>query len=400
MGIDVFSVVIYTSTFLVCTLCFHLSDSSKKWKQLLFGGAAVLILCLLAGFRDDSIGRDIKVYVENYYTAFCGVRSYTQALKLVGFTQLEPFYILLLFVTSRFTRDLWLILFSLQLLTVLPVYLAVLKWRREMHISVGFAMAIYILVFYNNSYNIMRQSISCAFIFLGTTYLLFLRKQKSGFMLKPSGKEYKSAEFFIAVASYFAAYGFHKSALIGIALVVLAFLLKDIPKWMFFAIPAGIIAVLYFLKAAFTIILKHFALPSSFVYYINVFIFQKERTEWMLDHYTNALLFDMLFRTVVCVLPFVLLPKYNKKEYYVRVLTLLGYVGYLIPWLTMKTIYGQRISMYADFFLIASLPYLLTRKIKPGYVVAMVSYVVLTGYWFIWIMIVKWADANVYRFRF
>ena len=173
MTIDIFSVVLYITTFGIATTLFYLSESKNHWKCIIFSGMAIFLLCFIAGFRDDNIGRDIQSYVKNYFEAFHNTHSYSQALTLVQYTQLEPLYVLLLFITSRFTGDLWLILFSLQLLTICPVYLAVLKWNKELHISIGFAMAIYILVFYNNSFNIMRQSVAAALIFLGTTYLIF-----------------------------------------------------------------------------------------------------------------------------------------------------------------------------------------------------------------------------------
>lgn len=399
MAIDIFSVALYTAVFGVATTLFHLSESKKKCKKIVFGLVAVCILCFFAGFRDNSIGRDIQNYVQNYYQAFYAAGSFSQAINLVRFTQLEPLYILLLFVTSRVTGDLWLILFMLQFLTVFPVFLAVLKWNKELHISIGFAMAIYILVFYNNSFNIMRQSVAAAFLFLGTTYLIFINKNDYCFYLIKKKKE-KKLEILIIIASYIVAYGFHKSALMGFALVFVAFLLKDAKKWMFLAIPSALIALYYVSHALFAFLVKRVSFSPSILFYIRVFILQTEKTDWMLDHYTNTLLFDFLFRTVVILIPYALIKKYNQYEWYVRVLTLIGYISYCFPWITMKTIYGQRISMYADFFLIALLPYVLTKQFKPRYAVCVTSYALLSFYWFVWIIIVKWADSNVYRFRF
>lgn len=397
--VDFFTLGVYSVVFFPAILLFYFSDKYKsKSGKILFGGAAVLMLCLLAGFRDNSVGRDINVYVTNNFQYFRSSGSFFGSVKYATGMGLEPLFCVLLYITSRFSGDAWPMLFAMQLMTVLPVYLAVLKWNKEKKIPVSFAMAVYIFVFYNNSYNVMRQSMATAFVFLGTTYLLFYADKNpiKALLFRKSRQKEKWA----AILAFVTAYFLHKSALIGLAVVLLAFWLKDKPKRVVVLILIGCIIGFYSLKTICTFLVARVPLPSSFTYYINVFILQKIKKSWMQDHYSIFMLFDIVVRTAVLFVPFLMLRKEDEKEHCLRTMAVLGYIAYALPWITMKTAYGNRISLYTDFFLIILIPLWTREKFSRSEGGRFVISMVMWAYWFMLIMCFKWADAGIYKFRF
>ncbi|MBR5372517.1 MAG: EpsG family protein [Oscillospiraceae bacterium] len=397
--IDFFTLGVYSAVFFPAILLFYFSDKHKsKNGKIFFGGLAILMLCLLAGFRANSVGRDINVYVTNNFQFFRSSGSFLGSMKQATNLGLEPLFCLLLYITSRFSGDAWPMLFAMQLMTILPVYLAVLKWNKEKRVPVSFAMAVYIFVLYNNSYNIMRQSMATAFVFLGTTYLLFYTDKNP--LKALLFRKDRQKEKWIAIGAFVCAYFLHKSALIGLALVLLAFWLKNKPKRIVVIILIGAIIGFYFLKTICMFLMSKVQLSASFTYYINVFVLQTIKKSWMQDHYSIFMLFDITVRTAVLFIPFLLLRKEDEKEHCLRTMTVLGYIVYALPWITMKTAYGNRIALYTDFFLIILIPLWTREKFSRGqggrFFISMIMWV----YWFMLIMCFKWADAGVYKFRF
>ncbi len=402
--IDFSTLGLYSVVFFPAILLFYFSDKYKgKDAKVLFGGGAILMLCLLAGFRDNSVGRDIDVYVTNNFQLFRSSSSFLSSLKQGADLELEPLFCVLLFFTSRFSNDAWLMLFTMQLLTIMPVYLAVLKWNKEKGISISFAMSVYILVLYNNSYNIMRQSMAAAFVFLGTTYLLFYvdknRKKEKQIMLKTADNNIEK-EKWIAIGTFACAFFLHKSALIGLVIVFLALWLKDKPKRSVVLILICCIIGFYFLKTICIFLMSKIHLSTHITYYINVFVLQTIEKSWMKDHYSLFMLFDMTIRTGVAFVPFLLLRKKDEKEYCLMTIAALGYIFYALPWITMKTTYGNRISLFSDFFLIILIPIWTRERVTKSQGGRFLITMVMWGYWFMLVMCFKWADAGVYKFRF
>ena len=199
------SAIIYLITFFSSIILFWVGQRLYKYgyrksilRKIVFL-IAVLIPCLLAGFRADSVGLDVKGYIlHSMQTAsFSGIHSFTECCKALDMAP-EYLYMFLVYVCSRVTSDSGLLLFMVQLLTIGPIAVAAIQLRKE--ISIPLVMATYLFCFYNNTLNIMRQSVSCAFILLGTTYM-YNKK------LKINKK---------TVVCFVLACLFHKSALIGI----------------------------------------------------------------------------------------------------------------------------------------------------------------------------------------
>lgn len=201
---------IYLVTFGVSSMMFYLSSTSqRKSRRNFWAVMGILVLAVLAGLRDASVGTDVNVY---------GRALYTQALNSSGFisyfsghaTSLlsEPGYYLLTYFLSLFFKDYHWGLFVYQLLPLMFVYLAMKRCEKLFNTPVWLGMLLYDLMLYNYSLNIIRQCIAVGFVFYGVTFLF--------------EKRYKP--FVILI---FLAVSFHTMGIIGFAILPMYLILQQ-----------------------------------------------------------------------------------------------------------------------------------------------------------------------------
>ena len=118
----------------------------------------VAILTFVAGFRGVSCGVDTPLYYDNIVKGF----PYPWQFREEGFRLIANFFMnnfqnpQLVFVFCAFVTNL-LILLRL--------------WDYKDEANFGFMTLLYLLLYYSNSMNIMRQYVAVAVIFYGTRYL-------------------------------------------------------------------------------------------------------------------------------------------------------------------------------------------------------------------------------------
>ena len=83
-----------------------------------------------------------------------------------------------------------------------------------------------------------------------------------------------------------------------------------------------------------------------------------------------------------------------------KYICILGFIIYAEIWILYKTLYGGRISLYCDFFLISLIPFVFNKIIKPRYCAKYVMILALFIYWVLIVFGGGLADSNIYRFRF
>lgn len=199
--------MIYLACFLVSCVFLWLSEKSKNQiASRVLAIIGILLPCVLAGLRADTIGTDVKVYVEPMYNAAketSGIPSYMNQkwYELWRYMYVRDFEIgfsLLIFLIAKLGGSLGTVLFAIQVLIIVPMYLGLRKSRKQYPTCVG--MLVFYCMFYNTSLNMMRQWIAMSIIFLGFTYLV--------------GGSKKKYCAFLAVALLF-----HTSAIIGIVVL-------------------------------------------------------------------------------------------------------------------------------------------------------------------------------------
>lgn len=201
--------MIYIITFISSCVFFGLSEKSRsRYIKKLLVFIAILLPCILAGMRADTIGTDVKVYVEPLYNAAkqsTGFFSYMNQRwyviwRYMYVSKFEIGFTTLVYLIVKFGGSLGTVLFFIHALIVAPIYLGLKRMDKKYPIWLG--MLVFYLMFYNASLNMMRQWIAMAILFWGLSYLLTNKKKK----------------YFIVVI---VASLFHTSALMGFAIYFL-----------------------------------------------------------------------------------------------------------------------------------------------------------------------------------
>lgn len=198
---------IYVFTFAISTLFFKLADYVKKEQRICVDSIAIILLCLLAGFRAQSIGTDTAGYIQPMIKGAISsenIKDFFQYSWISGFStktvlNYEIGYTLFVYFISSLFKSIVVTQSALELLAILPIYFAI---REKKDIPIWLGMLVFMLQFYNGSFNLIRQTIAMAFMLLGVTYWINDKRKKF-------------------VISFVCAVLFHTSGLIGIIIIVL-----------------------------------------------------------------------------------------------------------------------------------------------------------------------------------
>lgn len=139
---------------------------------------ALLIPCLIAGLRDQTIGTDVLVYVKPMTGAAISAESLQEYFEGYWFSGWRNLYVkdyeicfsMLVYVVARLTRNLGAVLFAIQAVMIVPIYVALARDRKNTPVWLG--MLMYYLLFYNATLNAMRQWAAMAILLLAFRMLL------------------------------------------------------------------------------------------------------------------------------------------------------------------------------------------------------------------------------------
>ena len=165
----------YLFVFIIVGFISTRASSTKSHKEsiiLLF--FCVIVLSSLAGVRDDTVGRDMHVYVLYIWDKISTSKNIVEALVNAELYDVEIGYILLNYCVSRFTEDFHWLLFAIQFISTLII--AYILFKERSSTPTGFVMMVYMLHLYVGSFNLVRQSLAICFFVLA--YFLFIYKNK------------------------------------------------------------------------------------------------------------------------------------------------------------------------------------------------------------------------------
>lgn len=167
--------------------------------RALTAGIAILTLCFVAGARDIGVGIDMIGYGQFTHSKALLSSNYFHFSNDVGssYWKVDPLFALLAFLVTRVTTDVFWYYFFIELLILLPAYIAIARFS-DGESSQGFCC--YCLMFYPLGLNLMRQTIAMSFMILAFSYIVDKRK-------------------ICAILCMAVAAGFHRTALIGFLLL-------------------------------------------------------------------------------------------------------------------------------------------------------------------------------------
>lgn len=338
------------------------------------------IPCFFAGMRGISVGKDTK----NYYAVFeMAKRSSTISSVGNGISSFENElgFKTIYWLISRLTSNVFWGLAFYQLLTIVPIIKCVKKLKGE--ISLSWTIAVYMFCFYNNSFNLMRQSAAAAFIIYGA--LLLMKIDDS------STKLQRVHPLLVLAFSIF----LHKAAFIGVILSILSTWLckskigslwKGVVSICCIMLVLGYVNVVNYLNSSGI-------MGSVFAKYANIFIYRTIDTGYFLNPFSGYSLTDIFCRSLLIFPALIYISNRNCIVTFIKNNVLYGLLIYLIVLFMLQTNYGQRISMFLDMYIILLIPYAAKGKNAK-----IMMAVILLIYWTIWIMFEGWSGSRIYSF--
>ena len=163
--------MIYLVTFTISTYFAYLCTKIDKQKNKIWfyvcATMAILVPSILAGLRATSIGTDVEFYV---LSDFNNARNNP---NIIDFFSLgiyrEKLYLLIVYLIARITNNVGWLLFTFEIIIMTCVFIGGYKHKDKL--SFPLLMGVFFLLFYNNSFNIVRQYLAATVIFLGIKFL-------------------------------------------------------------------------------------------------------------------------------------------------------------------------------------------------------------------------------------
>lgn len=251
---EIFIPMIYLIVFLLSILLFFYGARlTDRWRKYFCYTSGLLVPCLLAALRAENIGTDVLVYMKPLFLltdSYSGFWDYYKGIHAGWGT--EWAYAFLTYAVKRLTGSLPAFHLITQLLISGMVFFSLRIYGKEEKLWMG--MSAYYLLFYNQTFNIVRQSMACSCIL----YAIVLLK----------GKKYIQSFLFFILAT-----GFHNTAYFVLAFYGLyllnRFLDERAKKWMYVVVVGtGFICSVFYKEIILFLFGQFSFLPQR---YLNIF---------------------------------------------------------------------------------------------------------------------------------
>ncbi|WP_160689327.1 EpsG family protein [Clostridium sp. C2-6-12] len=313
----------------------------EKYKRKIFSFLTILIPSLFAGIR-CGIGTD---YNYTYLPEF--VKMASSSYK----SRLEILYVLLNKIIIRFNGNLQCVLFVMAFLTLSFMYLGLKQYADK--ISFPLAFFTYLITYYFQSYNILRQALSMAIAFFALKYV----------------NERKLMKYFFWIMI---AIGFHVGAIIMIPMYFLynCFTNEKYKYWKKALIILGLLVFINFKNIFSPLILKLSSMQHYYGYVSN--IDKLSFSPYFVFKYVIYLLLPLAFYRKI----------FNVEKLKLHCAFLVcGCIGMLAAY--MKSIEIARMAFYLHYSIIVVFP--ATFKKLKGKKSLYVGWLMLIGLLGIWI---------------
>jgi len=182
----------------------YFSERSSKALRVLLSVAAILLPAALAGLRDNSVGTDLRVYVDPIWNFSLNLHSFDYEGRYED--DIEVSYLALNYFLSRFfTNEHWLY-FVIAIIDCSVVFFAFKNLKMSKTLWVGWTA--FLFLYFPVSFNNVRQFLAMSILLYASTFVI--RRQWIFFLL-----------------GVLLAYSFHHSALIGLIILPIIFLSQN-----------------------------------------------------------------------------------------------------------------------------------------------------------------------------
>lgn len=164
--------VVYLIGFAASLILIAMTEKKRTRIFVIASAIALLIPCLIAGLRAQTIGTDVMVYVKPLTQAAIMADDLNDYFNSYWYASWRNLYAmdydigfsLLVYVVAQLTDSLGAVLFAIQACMILPIYLALTRTRKQFPVWLG--MLVYYFLSYNCTLNMMRQWVAMGFLLL------------------------------------------------------------------------------------------------------------------------------------------------------------------------------------------------------------------------------------------
>ena len=169
---------IYLMSFAVSLLLIAFTEKRRKAYFIFFSIIALLIPCLVAALRAECVGTDILVYVKPMTQNAIGSNNFSHYWNSSWFSvwrdkfvyEHEIGFATLVYVVAKLTGNMGAVLFSIQAVTIVPIFVALAMNRKKAPVWLG--MLMFYLMYFNSTLNMMRQWMAMGLLLLSFQLLL------------------------------------------------------------------------------------------------------------------------------------------------------------------------------------------------------------------------------------
>ena len=309
----------YLITFFISGIfAFIASTSKKKEKKKMFilcSFIAILIPSILAGIRAPGVGTDTLVYIGPFFEKAC---NSTNVFKYITNRNIEPLYLLVNYIISRFTNSVNVLYFALQLIIMTFVYLACLETKKD---NYYLPYIFFMILSFNRSLNMCRQTIAISIILFACYRYAF------------NGK---LAKFIVMVII---AAGFHKIAYIAISMYFIHYLInnKNYSTINKFALICALCVFFIGFQPIMKALINHNIINSKYDYYVS-------------SGNSNLIKIETILECLILFITLLLNRYLLSKDKLNNTLTLFLVFDIVLYFLGIYANYAQRIAYFFGYF--------------------------------------------------
>lgn len=374
--------IIYVISFAISCVIIYLAEKNKdKSLSTILLWLAIFITAVVAGLRADTIGTDVRGYVEPMYNLAKQSNSYVEFLNssfLKGYVNMkisssEPGYSLFVYIIAKSGGNLAANLFFTQLFINAFILFGIWHFRDKMNVWLG--MLVFNALFYNESLNMIRQWMAVSVLIYGFKYLA----------------EQRWGSYLLCVLF---ATSFHSSGIVGILFLLVYYLLNivnDNAK-ILVSLSNRKISLKVTITALVTILLSFLFLNTQV---ISTLLNGIGKSDYVAGYMKNGISFSLI--RLLNVLPMVLLYIFRnrtiqKDARYFFAVTVFGSIA--VAQFSTVTTFGGRILDFFTMYNVYTMP-LLTKNSKA---LKLLVIVYCIFYWWYYIVFLRYNDTVPYVF--
>lgn len=176
------SEILYITIFLFSFLFYFIGERCRDKTKVISILIAIIIPAFFAGARSTLVGSDTNGYgVFLFNSSLTSKNGFLKLYETIfaGTDPIEPGYVLIQYIVTRFTENIFWGLFVVSFLTWLFFYLATKILSKKINISIPFTMFLFLIFFYNESLNLMRQSLAAGVMLYAFSLFVINKKVKA-----------------------------------------------------------------------------------------------------------------------------------------------------------------------------------------------------------------------------